>query len=92
MYGLQQHELPSLDPQKCTIQLGLPGPYGYSRAIVQAVDKIGFKMTTGGAKVEAIEDGYSHTVQDNNDGTYTFEYMSYGSLHVKLNGVEIRLK
>ncbi|XP_072017256.1 E3 ubiquitin-protein ligase TRIM56-like [Amphiura filiformis] len=85
---------PQVDPRKCTIQLKLQrtGKWG-CKAIVQTVDKkfFGHKMSTGGAKVEATQDGCSCDVQDNNDGTYTFDYsILLGSIHVKINGTEMK--
>ncbi|XP_072024713.1 E3 ubiquitin-protein ligase TRIM45-like [Amphiura filiformis] len=83
----------STDPQKCTIQLGLPSGCCKKKVIVQTVDVNGHTMTTGNAKVEATQNGDSLHVQDNNDGTYTIEYDPYGNsqpLHVKISGTEMK--
>ncbi|XP_072017833.1 E3 ubiquitin-protein ligase TRIM33-like [Amphiura filiformis] len=82
---------PQVDPQQCTIQFGLPSAKGWfkwNKAIVQTVDETGHKMSTGGAKVQATQDGYPCDVQDNNDGTYTFDYQVLAfraSLDVTIN-------
>ncbi|XP_072024690.1 uncharacterized protein [Amphiura filiformis] len=91
---------PLVDPQRCTIQLGLAGgsknkrrAKQKQRAIVESVDSNGQRMTIGGTKVEATQGGDSLHVQDNNDGTYTFDYGSYegsSSLYVKINGTEMK--
>ncbi|XP_072020569.1 filamin-A-like [Amphiura filiformis] len=82
--------LPPVDPKQCKIQLRLPNGNGSKKAIVQTVDVNGQNMTTGIAKVEATQGGNSLDVQNNNDGTYTIAYASYGgSIHVKINGTEM---
>ncbi len=85
--------VPEVDPKKCTIQLGLPGGNDRrKKAIVQTVDCNGDNMITGNAKVEAIQ-GHSLNVQDNRDGTYSFNYTSrFDSkpLQVKINGTEMK--
>ncbi|XP_072019601.1 tripartite motif-containing protein 2-like [Amphiura filiformis] len=91
--GSPFNTLPEVDPQQCTICLKLPGGYHIQRAIVQTVNIRSDKMTTGNEKVEATQDGHLPRVQDNHDGTYTFDYNSNeGSqlLHVKINGTEMK--
>ena len=83
---------PQVDPKQCTIQMGLSNVY-WRKAIVQTVDTDGRQMTTGGAKVEVTQDEFlgSFQVQDNKNGTYTFEYRIYwGKLHVKINDAPMR--
>ncbi len=84
---------PPVAPRQCTLQLGLAGSsWNHFMAIVQAVDVNGRKITiTGGIKVEAIQGRRSLTVQDNKDGTYTFEYdLLGGALCVTINGIEMK--
>ena len=78
---------PYIDPNKCTIKF-----HAFNSCTVQTVDSTGKKMTTGGAKVEATRNAYgSLTVQDNNNGTYTFGYSRLGGLiHVKISGTPIK--
>ncbi|XP_072022067.1 tripartite motif-containing protein 3-like [Amphiura filiformis] len=98
MTGSPFSTTPDVDPQRCTIRLGLPVPSGYGnmKAIVQTVDINGHKMTTGNAKVEAIQGRNLLSVQDNNDGTFTFDYDSHWGkqpslpLQVKINGTEMK--
>ena len=86
---------PRIDPTKCTIKMGLTGQNSWWRkAVIQAVDTNGKRMTTGSAKVEAKhEDGIRDMwqVRDNKDGTYTFEYNTFIiKFHVKINGTPMR--
>ena len=81
--------VPQVDPSQCTIEFG----YTFGDcAIVQTVDTTGQLMTSGGAKVEATQDGWgSNTVEDKNDGTYTFNCSLFsGLLHVKINGTPMK--
>ena len=79
---------PQVDPKQCTIQMGLMLEENdiWRKAIVQAVDTNGQLMTTGGAKVEVTQESRSRPVQDNRNGTYSFEYLLYGQIHVSING------
>ncbi|XP_072051299.1 E3 ubiquitin-protein ligase TRIM45-like [Amphiura filiformis] len=84
---------PQDDPQRCTIQLGLPTGYQRLKATVQIVDTNGHNMTTGNAKVDATQGGNSLRVQNNHDGTYIIDYASCrGSqpVYVKINGMEMK--
>ena len=91
---------PQVDPKQCTIQRGLGvQAMNWRKAIVQAVDTNGQLMTTGGANVEVTNIKYDKfhrspqhvQVQDNNDGTYTFEYHIYWDrLYVKINDAPMR--
>ena len=64
------------------------------KAIIQAVDTDGKLMTTGGEKVDVILESEGQMrrlqpppVQDNKDGTYTFEYSTlWDQVNVKING------
>ncbi|XP_072046830.1 gelation factor-like [Amphiura filiformis] len=74
---------PQVDPHQCTIRLNMKSKgYGCKKAVVQAVDANGQKMTIGNAKVEATQDGDSLDVQDKHDGTYTIDY-TYGYGHFR---------
>ncbi|XP_072014438.1 E3 ubiquitin-protein ligase TRIM56-like [Amphiura filiformis] len=91
---------PQIDPQQCTIQLGLASGFYQKRrakqmrrAIVKSVDSNGQRIIIGGTKVEATQGGNSLHVQDNNDGTFTINYnYNWGSqlLHVLINGTEMK--
>ena len=82
---------PHVDPKKCTIQLGLKGlTVFYRKAIIQAVDTKGQRITFGGAKVAITQGSGPRQVQDK-DGTYTFKYTIYGShIHVEINGTPMK--
>ena len=75
-------ENPQVDPDKCTLALGIflqPKLDMTALAIIQTVDTSGHKMTTGGAKIKAIQnrilDGPATLqVQDKMDGTYHFRF------------------
>ncbi|XP_072024534.1 uncharacterized protein [Amphiura filiformis] len=93
MKGSPFNTLPEIDPQRCTIRLGLLSRRSLNKAVVQTVDVNGHNMTNGNAKVEATQDGESLHVQDNNDGTYTIDYGSYGGsqpVSVKINGTVMK--
>ena len=89
---------PQVDPQQCTIQMGFPGSQidgNRKKAVVQAVDTNGQRMTTGGANVQIKQVGFISTrhgqVADNKDGTYTFEYsLHYSQLYVSINGTPMK--
>ncbi len=85
-----------IDPAQCTIQVALPSEKGHNgylkKAIVQAVDRNGHKMSTGGATIAATQEERALNVEDNNDGTYTFHYLSNlnpRKLYVKVNETAI---
>ena len=82
---------PQADPSQCTIQLKKPSERRtYLRGIIQAVDYGGKPIKTGGAQIRAeLEDGKLLPVQDNEDGTYSFDYEAskYGNtILVKIEG------
>ena len=78
-----------MDPSQCTIEFQAMS--GILRAYVQTVDTTGRLMITGGAKVEATQDGWGLDVQDNNNGTYTFECDTFLEvLYVKINGIPMK--
>ncbi|XP_072016246.1 tripartite motif-containing protein 3-like [Amphiura filiformis] len=86
------------DPSQCTIQLqqdkrdveGLNIGNLY-KATIQTVDYLGRNITTGGARVGIRQLNFELIVQDNNDGTYEFEYFPiFGAIHVNINGKPIR--
>ncbi|XP_072030170.1 tripartite motif-containing protein 2-like [Amphiura filiformis] len=82
-----------VDPQRCTIQLGLASGSKYKhRAIVQTVDSNGQRMLIGGTKVVATQSERSLDVQNNNDGTYTIDYDAayWCPLYVTINGTEMK--
>ncbi|XP_072016441.1 E3 ubiquitin-protein ligase TRIM45-like [Amphiura filiformis] len=81
---------PQIDPHQCTIQLGLYADNGYKNASVQTVDRYGHNIAIGGANIKA--EGNQHGLVDNKDGTYTIRYNPFnrGSLHVKINGNEMK--
>ena len=93
--------IPEADPQRCTIRLGLTLPSSHecyektkrnTFAIVQLVDFCGDKMTFSNGEVEASQGECTLQVRNNNDGSYTFYYVSsYTSspVHVEINGTEM---
>ncbi|XP_072022363.1 E3 ubiquitin-protein ligase TRIM45-like [Amphiura filiformis] len=85
-----------IDPSQCTIELqqdkrdveGLNiGPI--YKATLQTADNKGNNITTGGARVDVSQLNFHLDIQDNNDGTYEFEYYSFGAIHVNINGKPI---
>ncbi|XP_072046828.1 gelation factor-like [Amphiura filiformis] len=94
MKGSPFSTVPDVDPERCTIQLGLASSSNRKRrAIVESVDSNGQRMIIGGTKVEATREGNSLLVQDNNDGTYTIDYdlqKESPPLHITINGTEMK--
>ena len=82
---------PLVDPKQCTMKSIRTKSFMWQKTLVQTLDTSGQLMTTGSAKVQATQGGSSLQVQDNKDGTYTFEYSPLlGPIQVQINGTPIR--
>ncbi|XP_072019700.1 E3 ubiquitin-protein ligase TRIM71-like [Amphiura filiformis] len=88
--------LPPVESRSSTIHIGQQGKTWYFPKATVTVYRLTDSnkdelMTTGGSNVVASQGGKLLLVQDNNDGTYTFEYWSLGApIHVNINGTPMK--
>ena len=91
MEGSPFNTHPHIDPQQCTVQLGLPtDSQERYKAVICLVDCDGHKMTTScNAMVKVTRGDDELDIADNKDGTYTIDYtlkVDSPPLDVRVNG------